>query len=217
MKETNETTVASKILATLGNGNESNASTNERAIRVGRLRGEELRRAVRELDWDELLAFLAFDEAGRAKRIAAVAALDDVDVLVALAVSAVPTFVRRNALHRIEEVLDGGFAETEQIERLLPCLEEEGLIARAVSLMDESGFDWCARCGREVVHVLCAAMSGCRSIDESILLEDAFAQLAHSRPELRVDLRACTPESFIPRSVYSPMIASGSLLVDNVA
>lgn len=217
MKETNEATVANKLQAMLGKASEPDASANERAIRVGQLHGEELHREVRELDWDALLAFMASDEAGRAQRIAAVAVLDDIDVLVALAVSAVPMFTRRNALLRIEEVLDGGSIETEQIERLLPCLEEEGLIARVVSLMDENDFDWCARCGREVVHVLCAAMSGCRSIDESILLEDAFAQLAHSRPELRADLQACTPESFIPRSVYSPMIASGSLLVDNVA
>ena len=184
---------------------------------LGRLHGHELRGAVRGLDTADLLAFMACEEVSRAARIAAVCALDDIDLLISLAVGDVPTFVQRDALRRIEEVLDAGPVPAGKIERLLVCLEDPDLIAFAIALMDASNFDWCARGGRAMGHVLCVAMSECRSIDEAVLLEDAFAQLAHCRPDLWPDLRACTPEVFISRSVYTPMIASGMLLVDNVA
>ncbi|CAK7048787.1 MAG: hypothetical protein PEGG_02056 [Paraeggerthella hongkongensis] len=216
MKATNKKTAA-KNASVRSAASASYPGADELVARIGQLHGQELRCAVRGLDEAELLAFAASDRVSRAARIAATAALDDVDLLISLACADVATFVRRDALRRIEEVLDGGPVAAEKIERLLPCLGDPDLIAFAVALMDESGFDWCARCDRGVGHVLCAAMSGCRSINESVLLEDAFAQLAHCRPDLRADLQACTPESFIPRTVYTPMIASGSLLVDNVA
>lgn len=195
------------------------ACTEERpfAAFCGTLHGDALRSAARKLRERELLAFLGDEDAPLAARIASVAALDDVALLVAVACAEAPALIRRDALQRLDEVRDGNPLGDGVCRLLVPCLDEKELVAYTVVLMDESGYDWCASCAEGVAHVLCEAMSGCASIHEAILLEDAYAQLAHSRPDMRADLQACVPESFIPRTVYTPMIASGPLLVDNVA
>ena len=54
----------------------------------------------------ELMAFLSNVDVSRVAKIVAVSSIDDIDLLLAIAAGNGPSFVRRNALHRIDELCD---------------------------------------------------------------------------------------------------------------
>ena len=172
--------------------------------RLNGLHGEMLKRAVRELDESDLVAFMASDYASRIVRTVAVEFVDDVDLLVVLASRGLPTFVRKSALVRIGAVLDGGALTQGQARKLLTCLENPELIAYAAELMTGAGYDWCARCTEHTADVLCAALYNARGILEDVLVEDAFAQLSFARPDLQQSLRSCSPERVMPLRACAP-------------
>lgn len=153
----------------------------------------------------ELLAFMADAGASRVSRIAKIASLSDIDLLIAVAVGSGPTFVRRNAIQRIDELCIDEPLREQDIRRLVPCLNEKDLFASTVALMDAADFDWCAQCTESTVDVLCAAMYETTSMYETVLLEDAFAHLAHSRRDLNKSLCACSPEKFLMKNTYAPI------------
>lgn len=172
---------------------------------LGSLHGSILCAAVRNLRKPEVLAFLADGSVGRGARLAAVASLDDVDVLIEVAVGAVPLFVRSAALRRIDELCDGVPLPESQIRRLVPCFDEPKLIAFAIVLMDVGDYDWCVHCTRGTVDSLCSALYDNPSIHETVILEDAFAYLAHSRPDLREWLQAYKPDQFLNQTTFAPV------------
>ena len=162
----------------------------------------------------EVLAFMSDSSVSRVARIAKLASMSDLDLLVALAASDGPSFVRRNALQRIDEVCDGHPLSEAMIEQLLPCLNEKDLLASCVVLMDMSDYDWSASCTEETVDALCAALYQTTSMYETVLLEDAFAYLAHSRRDLNSSLCACSPEKFLTKNTYAPMTAFDVMTFD---
>ena len=111
-----------------------------------------------------------------------------------------PSFVRRNALHRIDELCDRTPLDVRDAQRLVACLSEKSLIAFAVALMDMSDYDWPSHCDVTSVGALCEALYSCTSIHETVLLEDACAHLAHRRPDLLSSIGACAPDHY-------PMVA----------
>ncbi|WP_139652275.1 hypothetical protein [Raoultibacter phocaeensis] len=198
-----------------------NAKRPKATAPISNLHGEMLWSVVKKLREPELLAFLANPEERRAAKIAAVAALEDIDLLIAVATAAVPLFARKDALVRIDELCDGKPLEVSDALRLVPCLNDKDLLAFTVSLMDMSDFDWCAYSTERTVDALCAAMYECQSMYESVLLEDSFAHLSHSRPDLAKNLRACSPEKFLTEDTFAPVTPTVMYLdrypVDNVA
>lgn len=162
----------------------------------------------------ELLASVVNPNISRASKIAAISTTDDVALLVDIAAANTSIVVRRCALQRIDEVLDGRPLSQVDVERLASCLVERELFAFAVVLMDIAGFDWCARCDENTVGVLGVALHECQSIHETVLLEDAFAQLIHSRPDLGRNLRACSPGKLHLRAMYAPLIVNNVVYVD---
>ena len=72
-----------------------------KAVSIGKLRGEALRTALSEMRDPELMAFLSNVDVSRVAKIVAVSSIDDIDLLLAIAAGNGPSFVRRNALHRI--------------------------------------------------------------------------------------------------------------------
>lgn len=185
------------------------------------LHGEMLWSAVKKLREPELLAFIADPDVRRAAKISAVAALEDIDLLVSVATADAPLYVRRDALLRIDELCDGRPLAASDAARLVPCLGEKELLAFTVVLMDMSDFDWCSQCDERTVDSLCAAMYECQSMHESVLLEDAFAHLSHMRPDLGKSLRACSPDKFLAEDAYAPVTPIVMYLdrypIDNVA
>lgn len=198
-----------------------NAKRPMAAAPISNNHGEMLWSVVKKLREPELLAFLVNPEERRAAKIAAVAALEDLDLLIAVAAADVPLFARKDALVRIDELCDGAPLAVSDAERLVPCLNVKELFAFTVSLMDMSDYDWCARCSERTVDVLCAAMYECQSMYESVLLEDSFAHLGHTRPDLAKSLRACSPEKFLTEDTFAPVTPTVMYLdrypVDNVA
>ena len=74
-----------------------------KAVSIGKLRGEALRAALSEMRDPELMAFLSNVDVSRVAKIVAVSSIDDIDLLLAIAAGNGPSFVRRNALHRIDD------------------------------------------------------------------------------------------------------------------
>lgn len=185
------------------------------------LRGDELKTAVRALDESDLVAFMASDCASRIVRTVAVEFVEDADLLAVLASRGLPTFVRKSALQHLGDVLGGDALTPVQARRLLPCLDNPELIVYAVELMNGAGFDWCSLSTEFTADVLCSALYGCRGIMEEVLVEDAFAQLAYARPDLRASLRSCSPERILPMSAYGPSVGPvmriGVMRADSVA
>lgn len=217
MKATKKNTTAKKPSIETKEVSKSDAAALKTALSVESLHGDELLRAVMQLNECELESFMSSESVSRVVRIVAVSLLEDIDVLIGLAASDAPTFVRKNALLRLEEVLDGNPVEEQLVGRLLPCLQDEDLIAFAVSLMDMCNFNWWAYCDRTTTLVLCSAMNSHRSISELVLLEDALSELVYRRPDLVLNLQACISQKFIFNSVCAPMIANSSSLVTVVA
>ncbi|HIS40992.1 MAG TPA: hypothetical protein IAC12_09220 [Candidatus Aphodovivens avistercoris] len=186
-----------------------------------RLRGEKPTRTAAGLFREGLLAVVEGDEASRAVQIALVSRLDDAELLIDIALSAVRIPARRDALQRLDAVQQDAPLATAQLERLVPCLREGALLPWAVVLMDAAGFDWCARSDAAVADALCAASYSCVGIHEEVLVEDAFAQLAHYRPDLAGCLRACRPEQFLPSALQPFPVRAITLIgrarCDNVA
>lgn len=168
---------------------------------VAGLRGEELRAAVAGMDAREVRDLVESRETSRVVRIAVVAKLADVDLLVSIAAGDGEPFVRRGALQRIDELQQSTPLAPGQLERLVPCLRQGELLAAAVVLMDAAGFDWCARSDECVADAMCAALYNARGIMEEVVVDDAFSQLAHCRPDLVGSLRACSPERFLPQAL----------------
>lgn len=164
-----------------------------------------------------------FDEGvSSAAKIATVARLTDPEPLMVLAASDAPAYLRRDALLRLDELLDGTPLDQASAERLVPCLRHRGLIAYAVVLMDIADFDWCARCDERTVDALCLALHECQELNETILLEDTFAHLIHARPDLGHNLRACSPGKVHLQAMYKPLVVHNVVYVnmateDNVA
>lgn len=172
------------------------------------LQGEALKDAVRALDESDLVAFMASDCASRILRTVAVEFVDDAELLVVLASRGLPTFVRKSALQHLGDVLAGDVLTPTQARRLLPCLDHPELIVYAIELMNGAGFDWCSLCTEFTTDVLCSALYGSRGIMEEVLVEDAFAQLAYARPDLRSSLRSCSPERILPMTAYGPSMGA---------
>lgn len=169
---------------------------------------------VTELVECDLLAFFASDAVGRVSKIAAIASLSDVEKLVVLASQDLPMFVRRDALRRIDAVLDGRPLSEDGLVRLAVCLAKQELIAYTVVLMDIADYDWCVHCDEDTVTALCLALDQNQSAHESILLEDAFAHLMHSRPDLGCNLRACSPGKLHLKAMYDPLIVNNMVYID---
>ena len=171
-----------------------------KAVSIGKLRGEALRAALSEMRDPELMASLSNVDVSRVAKIVAVSSIDDIDLLLAIAAGNGPSFVRRNALHRIDELCDRTPLDVRDAQRLVACLSEKSLIAFAVALMDMSDYDWPSHCDVTSVGALCEALYSCTSIHETVLLEDACAHLAHRRPDLLSSIGACAPDHY-------PMVA----------
>ena len=152
--------------------------------------------------------------ASRAAKIAAVSRLADQVPLVTLAASDAPAYLRRNALLRLDELMDGRPLARTDLERLVPCLRDKELIAFAVVLMDIADFDWCGRCDEGTVDALCLALHECQGLHETVLLEDTFAHLVHTRPDLGRNLRACSPGPLHLKAMYQPVVAHNVVYVD---
>lgn len=180
---------------------------------VAGLRGAHLREAVAGLTRQEAQELAESRSASRAVRIAVVSRLDDADLLVSIAAGPAETFVRRNALQRLDELQQAEPLSRSQLERLVCCLRCGELLPWAVALMDAAGFDWCARSDAAVADALCAALYGCSGIQEEVVVDDAFAQLAHCRPDLAGSLRSCSPERFLPQALQ-PSVLRTITLVD---
>ena len=88
------------------------------------------------------------------------------------------------------------------------------IIAFAVVLMDIADFDWCGRCDEGTVDALCLALHECQGLHETVLLEDAFAHLIHTRPDLGRNLRACSPGPLHLKAMYQPVVAHNVVYVD---
>lgn len=172
---------------------------------VASLRGEELHRAVADLSAQEALDVVENPLVSRAVRIALVMRLDDPDMLVRIATGNGEMFVRRDALERLDALLQQQPLSRSQLETLTVCLREGSLLSSAVTLMESAGFDWCAYCDEAVCGALCHALYNCHGIQEEVVVEDAFSQLAHCRPDLAPSLRKCSPERFLPLSMQPPL------------
>ncbi len=162
----------------------------------------------------DLLELLSSEDVNRASKIAAISWSRDVNALVDVAASDAPTYLRRDALQRIDEVLNGTPLAPEHVESLVSCLKEKSLLAYAVILMDIADFDWCARCDKSVVDALCVALYECRSLHETVLLEDTFTHLMNSRPDLGSSLLACSPGTVHLKASYAPLIVNNVVYLD---
>lgn len=189
----------------------------QRSLMTARIigsRGSARRTLVQRMRTPELLAFVANEGVSRAVRMAVVASVEDVNALLALATAPIPTFAKRDALRRIDEVLDGCPLPLQDAERLVPCLFDKDLIAFAIILMDTADFDWCACCDASTVSALCAALYQSGSLHESVILEDAYAHLTHSRLDLSASLRACNPEAYLMSTMYAPIDPRSAAFID---
>lgn len=165
---------------------------------VASLRGEELSQAAKDLSAQEALDVVESPSVSRAVRIALVFRISDTGLLVRIATGAAETFIRRDALERLDIVQQRSPLSRTQLEKLTCCLRDGALLAATVTLMESARFDWCAYCDETVAGALCHALYNCQGIQEEVVVEDAFAQLAHCRPDLAPSLRQCSPERFLP-------------------
>lgn len=162
----------------------------------------------------ELFAFIVDESVSRASRIASISRIDDIELLISLASSDAPLFVKKNALQRLDELWGTKAIEKELLYHLLPSLDEKELIAHTVTLLDMYELDWAQYCTPKTVEALSFAMYECSDIHTSIILEDAFAYLTHKRPDLGENLRAYNPEGYHLRTTYTPIISEKSLFAD---
>lgn len=188
-----------------------NPASNRPPVALSALLAQTARVEAREL---EPLARVFDDDATRAVKIAAVSRLADTLPLVALAANDAPAYLRKDALLRLDELLDGKPLSRVDLERLVPCLRDKDLIAYAVVLMDIADFDWCARCDSGTVDALCLALHECQGLHETVLLEDTFAHLMHARPDLGRSLRACSPGELHLKAMYMPVVANNVVYID---
>lgn len=162
----------------------------------------------------QMCALVCNPHMSRASKIAALSTCEDVASLVDVATSEAPLFARRSALQRIDEVLEGKPLEEKDLQRLVAGLAHKELIAFTVALMDVAGYDWCAYGDEALVGSLGVALHECQSLHETILLEDAFAQLINARPDLGRNLRACSPGKLHLRAMYAPLVVNNVVYVD---
>lgn len=125
-----------------------------------------------------------------------------------------PAFAKRDALRRIDELREVHPLSAREAERLASCLNDKDLVAAALVVLDESDFDWCACCDASTVSALCAALYQSTSVHESVILEDAYAHLIHSRLDLSASLRACNPEAYLMRTMYAPIDPRSAAFID---
>ena len=177
-------------------------------------RGEARRALVQRLRAPEVLAFVANEGVSRAVRMAVVASIEDVRLLASIATGTGPIFAKRDALRRIDELRDVHPLSAREAGRLAPCLNDKDLVAAALVVLDESDFDWCACCDASTVSALCAALYQSTSVHESVILEDAYAHLTHSRLDLSASLRACNPEAYLMRTMYAPIDPRSAAFID---
>lgn len=171
---------------------------------VAGLRGAKLREVAEGLSCQEVLDIVENSSVGRVVRIAIVTRQTDIDLLVSIACGKGEPFVRRDALQRLDVLQQDEPLTRAHLDRLCCCLRTGELVAATVALMDAAGFDWCSRCDERVADAMCAALYGAQGIAEEVVIEDAFAQLAHCRPDLAGSLRACSPERFLPQALQPP-------------
>ena len=190
---------------------EARTSHTHRNLRyIAGLCGEKLRESLEKLDRSETPALAESREINRVVGTALISRLTDVDILVSIAAGRGQIFVRRGALQQLDALRERQPLSPSELDRLLPCLNVQELFAYAVALMDACGYDWCARCDASVADVMCSALYAATGIHEEVLVEDAFLQLAHARPDLAGSLRSCSPERFLPHALqphttYEPM------------
>ena len=153
-------------------------------------------------------------EARRALVPAVVASIEDVHLLTSIATGTGPAFAKRDALRRIDELREVHPLSAREAERLASCLNDKDLVAAALVVLDESDFDWCACCDASTVSALCAALYQSTSVHESVILEDAYAHLIHSRLDLSASLRACNPEAYLMRTMYAPIDPRSAAFID---
>ena len=146
--------------------------------------------------------------------MAVVASIEDVRLLASIATGTGPIFAKRDALRRIDELRDVHPLSAREAGRLAPCLNDKDLVAAALVVLDESDFDWCACCDASTVSALCAALYQSTSVHESVILEDAYAHLTHSRLDLSASLRACNPEAYLMRTMYAPIDPRSAAFID---
>lgn len=168
---------------------------------VASLHGEELTQAAKKLSAQEALDVVESPSVARAVRIALVFRLSDTDLLVRIATGGAETFIRRDALERLDVLQQSHPLSLSQLEALTCCLREGALLSAAVTLMESARFDWCSYCDETVASALCHALYNAQGIQEEVAVEDAFAQLAHCRPDLAPSLRQCSPERFLPMAL----------------
>jgi len=75
-----------------------------------------------------------------------------------------------------------------ELELLLPGLDDEKLVAQTTALLDRAGFDWCA--------------FSTKRITRAVLLEDAFLALAYRRTDLRPQLVECLTEALCSQAPF---------------
>lgn len=165
---------------------------------------EKLRASLEKLDRRDMLALAESREINRVVATALITRLADTDLLVSIASSRAQIFVRRSALQQLDALREEQPLSPSELDRLVPCLGVQELFAYAVALMDACGYDWCARCDASVADVMCSALYAATGIHEEVLVEDAFLQLAHARPDLAGSLRSCSPERFLPPRASAP-------------
>lgn len=167
----------------------------------------------------EVLTLLPNSGVSRSARIALISRLTTVDLLIDIAVSDSPLFIRKNALLRIDELCDGKPLEKSDLDRLVPCLNYQELVAFVITLMDMSNYEWCDHCDERTVGVLCLALFECTGIHEEVLLEDALAHLSHVRKDLQRFVSASRPLRFSGQSlgVSANQIDFMEMPHDNVA
>jgi len=89
-----------------------------------------------------------------------------------------------------------------ELELLLPGLDDEKLVAQTTALLDRAGFDWCAFSTKRTTRALRKAMSSCHDITRAVLLEDAFLALAYRRTDLRPQLVECLTEALCSQAPF---------------
>lgn len=163
----------------------------------------------------EFLEFLANENISRGVRMAAIASSNNLDLLISVAtVVSTPMFIRKNALQRIDQICAGTPLERKALRRLIPCLREKDLIAFAIVIMDMADYDWCAHCNEGTVDIFFIALSECRCIHETILLEDYIAQLAYRRHDLKRALQSHDLEKLLMESTHAPTDPNNILFPD---
>ena len=119
-----------------------------------------------------------------------------------------------NYLVPIDELREVHPLSAREAERLASCLNDKDLVAATLVVLDESDFGWCACCDASTVSALCAALYQSTSVHESVILEDAYAHLIHSRLDLSASLRACNPEAYLMRTMYAPIDPRSAAFID---